>query len=57
MLSGVSRGTTDLDPFGNKELTMLRRRESVALLLSHLILIMYTHNKRYRDSVKKIEIL
>ena len=53
MLSGVSRGTTDLDPFGNKELTMLRRRESVALLLSHLILIMYTHSKRYRDSVKR----
>jgi hypothetical protein len=40
MLRGVSRGTTDFEPFGNKELTILCKRESVALLLSHLIRIM-----------------
>ena len=39
ILSGVSRGTTDFEPLGNSEFTMLRRRESVALLLSHFILI------------------
>ena len=46
MLSGVSRGTTDFDPLGNSELTMLCNRDSVALLLSHFIRIMYTHSSR-----------
>lgn len=46
MLSGVSRGTTDLDPLGNSELTMLCSLDSVALLLSHLMRIMYTHRSR-----------
>lgn len=40
MLSGVSRGTTALDPRGNNELTMLWRRECVAEFDSHLIRIM-----------------
>jgi hypothetical protein len=40
ILSGVSLGTTALEPFGNKELTILCKRECVAVLLSHLIRIM-----------------
>ena len=50
MFRGVSLGTTVLEPLGKSELTMLARREWVAELLSHLIRIMYTHSRRYRDS-------
>ena len=40
MFKGVSRGTTDLEPLGKSELTILCNRERVALLLSHLMRIM-----------------
>ena len=46
MLSGASLGTTALDPLGNKELTMLCRRDWVTLLLSHLMRTMYTQRRR-----------
>ncbi len=42
MLSGVSLGTTPLDPLGNKLFVMLWSRLVVAVLLSHLMRIMYT---------------
>lgn len=52
MFNGVSLGTTPLEPFGNREFTILNKRDCVAELLSHFMRIMYTQSNLYKDSEK-----